>query len=272
VRFEEIALGYKYQAGQPEGCAVSHHNLANYLERQGVEAATVLAHRLASAAIRLQSQSGQWRATVGALAGMDLPVQPPSFAAVAEAVESIDGVRFRALFERLPRTAPDGDAAIAAVWQLAAQQRQGRIADGERKRAVLAAMPDSIRAAFELDGEDFTAALRAALTALPEDEAQARFQELREAGLIGGGPTSAPDAVPEHFEPLLQAIAAVAQGDETHRAEIESVLADLNENGWKLAEPVRRLWSGERDPQSLTANLDAQDSAILRRILELMAS
>jgi hypothetical protein len=137
---------------------------------------------------------------------------------------------------------------------------------------VLAAMPDSIRAAFELDGEDFTAALRAALTALPEDEAQARFQELREAGLIGGGPTSAPDAVPEHFEPLLQAIAAVAQGDETHRAEIESVLADLNENGWKLAEPVRRLWSGERDPQSLTANLDAQDSAILRRILELMAS
>jgi hypothetical protein len=30
----------------------------------------------------------------------------------------------RILFERLPRTVPDGDAAIAEVWRLVAEQRE----------------------------------------------------------------------------------------------------------------------------------------------------
>ena len=58
VRWEEVALGYNYQAGDPEDCAISHNNLANYLERQGAAPALVLAHRLAAAVIRYQTRSG----------------------------------------------------------------------------------------------------------------------------------------------------------------------------------------------------------------------
>jgi hypothetical protein len=123
-----------------------------------------------------------------------------------------------------------------------------------------------------LNSEAFSTALRAALAALPTDEAEARLRELREAGLIGGAAGPAPDQVPEAFEPLLQAIATVAQGDDSPRAQIEQALAELEQKGWRLSEPVRRLWAGERDAAALTAGLDAQDGAIIRRALALAAS
>ena len=153
VRFEEVALGYRYQAGEPEDCAISHNNLASYLERQGADPATVLAHRLAAAAIRLQTQV---RPTVyhGAQSGELRPApHPPTFADVVGRVEAIEGVRFRALFERLPRTAPDGDAALAAVWQMVADEKRRRDEIKQRLDAVLAAAPAAVRAAFELEGD-----------------------------------------------------------------------------------------------------------------------
>jgi len=208
VRFEEIALGYKYQAGQPEDCAISHHNLAESLERQGAAPATVLAHRLAAATIRLQMQSGQLPRTLRNLAQSDLPPTLPAFATLAAHVEAIEGVRFQALFERLPRTAPDGDAAIAAVWQLVAEEKKRR---EERMAQVL-----------------------------------------------------------QQFEPLLQGIAAVAKGDDSQRAQIETLLPQLEENGWKLTEAVQRIWAGERDAEVLTAGIDGNSAQLVRRILELL--
>jgi uncharacterized membrane-anchored protein YhcB (DUF1043 family) len=57
------------------------------------------------------------------------------------------------------------------------------------------------------------------------------------------------------FEPLLQAIAAVARGDQSKR---------------HIAEAARRIWAGEREPETLTARLDEQDAALVRRVLELL--
>lgn len=205
VRFAEVAMGYTYQDGDPEPCAISHHNLANYLQRQGAEPATVLAQRLAAAAIRLQTQSGLLPGTVRALATAGLPPTPPAFAAVVEGVEAMAGVRFRALFDSLPRTVPDGDAAIAAVWSL-----------------VQAAQPQQ-QAALE--------------------------QTLRQA------------------EPLLQAIVAAAS-DASQREALAPVLAELEEKGWMVRQPVQRLWAGERDAAALTAGLDAQDSALVRQLVQ----
>ena len=269
VRFEEVALGYKYQAGEPEDCAISHHNLANYLERQGADPATVLAHRLAAAAIRLQMQSGLLSTTVHNLANSDLPPAPPAFADVAKRVEAIEGVRFQALFERLPRTAPDGDAAIAAVWQMVADEKRRRDEERQRQDAVLASAPAAVRAAFELEGDEFNAALRAALAELPEAEAAALKQRLREAGLISGSAGPDMTQVLHEFEPLLQDIAA-AVNDEGLRAQIEPVLADLEQKGWRLTEAAHRIWAGERDAEALTAGLDTQDTALVRRVLELL--
>jgi len=276
VRFEEVALGYKYQAGEPESCTVSHCNLANYLERQGADPAAVLAHRLADAVICYQSQSGGLATTLHNLANANLPPTRPAFADVVKRVEAIEGVRFQALFDRLPRTAPDGDAAIAAVWQMVADEKrrredEKRRRDEERQRqdAVLASVPASVRAAFELEGDKFAAALREALAEMPEAEATALKQRLREVDLIQSSAGPDMTEVLQEFEPLLQGIAA-AVNDEGLRAQIEPALAESEENGWRLTEAAHRIWAGERDATTLTARLDEQDTALVRRVLELL--
>jgi len=74
------------------------------------------------------------------------------------------------------------------------------------------------------------------------------------------------------FEPLLQAIVAVAQGDASQRDEIEEVLTELEAQGWHLKVAVQRLWAGERDAEVLTAGLDEQDALLVLRILEILAA
>ncbi len=273
VRFEDIALRYSYQAGQPEDCAISHNNLANYLKSAEAAPALVLAHRLAAAAIRLQMQSGLLPTTISNLANADLPPAPPPFAAVVATVEQIDGVRFGALFDRLPRTVPDGDAAIAAVGELVLAEKAKRAATAQRRehqKAVLATLPPAIQAAFALEGENFGIALKAALADLPAEEADAVLQQLRDADLISGG-SSGPDMaqVLEAFEPLLQAIAA-AVDDVDQQAALETELADWATKGWQLTDLVHRLWAGERDVVALTADIDGNSAQLVQRLLVLV--
>ena len=130
VGFEQAALRFRYQAGDPESCAVSHHNLSNYLERQGAVPAQVLAHRLAAAAIFIRMGSGRLPATIRTLANRDLPDHPPPFAALADQAEQVPGLYLRALFAALPPSYPDPDAALAAVWALVQQERERRAASG----------------------------------------------------------------------------------------------------------------------------------------------
>ena len=191
-----------------------------------------------------------------------------TFAEVAARVEAIEGVRFAALFERLPRTAPDGDAAIAAVWQLVAEERSRRGAETLRGEELLASLPAAIRTAIEHQDVE---ALRAALEQMPPEESQAIVHQLQAAGLIGV--SSGPDMnqVLQNFAPLLQAIAAVAQGDEGPREQIEAALPQLEQNGWQLSDGVHRIWSGERDTQALTAGIDANSAQLIRRLLDLLA-
>jgi tetratricopeptide (TPR) repeat protein len=77
-------------------------------------------------------------------------------------------------------------------------------------------------------------------------------------------------ALLEAFDPLLQAIAAVALGDRQPRAEVEAVLAEREAAGWMLRGPVARIWAGERDGAALSEGLDAQDTALVARMLELI--
>jgi hypothetical protein len=276
VHFEKAALGYTYQVGKPEDCAMSHGNLASYLKSQNADADTSLAHSLAAAIIFLQTQSGQLSTELSNLVRFGLRPTPPSFAAVVERVEVIQGVRFGALFERLPRTTPDGDAAIAAIWQLVTEEQHRRAEaqqqqedTRQRQAAVLATLPVAVQTTFELEDEAFGAALDAALADLPAEEAAAIMQQMRDADLIqsSGGPDMR--QMLEQFAPLLQRIAAAAS-NESQRADIEPELADLETKGWMLRQPVQRIWAGERDADVLTASLDAQDSALVRQLLQLL--
>jgi hypothetical protein len=123
VRFQQNALRYLYQARNPEKCAMSHNNLANHLQRANHDDTLTLAHRHAAGTIFLQIGSGQLAITIRNLAQSPVPASPPTFAEVTHAVEQIEGVQFAKLFARLPKRYSDGDAAVAALWELVQQEK-----------------------------------------------------------------------------------------------------------------------------------------------------
>lgn len=119
IRFEEAALSYKYVLGDPRDISVSHNNLANYLAKKGSEAA--LAHGLADGIICLQT--GLDLATTVANLRIHLGIlgndaAPAGFDQLCAEVEKVEGVRFRELFDRLPRRARDGEEALREIMEM----------------------------------------------------------------------------------------------------------------------------------------------------------
>jgi hypothetical protein len=106
--FEETALRYKYAQSDPDAAAVSHFNISNYINKSQGEWREALAHRLAAVLIVVVMQSGRAVRLFAALvrdlrnAGPEGSAAfPADFAALCEAVEKIEGVRFREMIERL---------------------------------------------------------------------------------------------------------------------------------------------------------------------------
>ncbi len=87
---------------------------------------------------------GSFTTTLRNLAKADLPPTPPSFAEVVARVEVVEGVRFAALFERLPRRAPstgsgqapeDGD--VTAIRGCVGAGRRGEeTREAQRRRGA----------------------------------------------------------------------------------------------------------------------------------------
>lgn len=138
-----------------------------------------------------------------------------------------------------------------------------------RAEEALAAAPAPVREAIEANDPE---ALNTALRSLPPEEVGEVVGRLQEAGVLGeaAGSELDMDRVLQELDPFLQAVAAVARGDEEPRERVEEALPKFEENGWRLGEPVRRIWEGDRDPEALTEGLDAQDTRLVRRILELI--
>jgi tetratricopeptide (TPR) repeat protein len=76
----------------------------------------------------------------------------------------------------------------------------------------------------------------------------------------------------EALAPLLTAIADIAAGDDAQREATTGALTQLEAQGWMLRAPVERIWAGERDAAALTQGLDEQDTALIERILALIAA
>jgi tetratricopeptide (TPR) repeat protein len=127
ARLEQTAMRYSYAAGDPEAVAVSHHNLAGYLQQTGGDPAVVVAHRLAAALSRHRTGSGRLPETLDALAG-DLAEAgepaplPASFAELCERVGQVEGVRLAELAARLPAGQSDDDQTLAWLVRLARTQ------------------------------------------------------------------------------------------------------------------------------------------------------
>ena len=121
IRFEEMALRYKYIRGDPDSISISHFNMGNYLALEGLQSA--LDHRLAATAIVLQIGSGRFASALKRLA-IDLhefgpKALPGSFDQLCDRVDEVEGVQFRELWARLPKRAEDGDQLLNDIIEAA---------------------------------------------------------------------------------------------------------------------------------------------------------
>ena len=140
------------------------------------------------------------------------------------------------------------------------------------REELLASLPADVREALALEGDKMIRAMNQALSKMPEDEARDILQKLSDAGILQV--TRGPDMqeVTRVFDPLFRIIAEVARGDthESVQSKVEEGLVKLEELGWPLTEPVHRIWAGEREPETLTAQMDANSTILVHRILELV--
>ena len=72
----------------------------------------------------------------------------------------------------------------------------------------------------------------------------------------------------QQFAPLIEAVVAAARGHRQARAAVEAAFGQLEQGGWRIVEPIQRIWAGERDETTLTAGLDDADTLIVREILK----
>lgn len=126
IHTQELALRNAYAEGDAERCAVHHLNLANQVEYGGGATSVYLAHRLAGGVILFQADSPLLGDALGDLAMSFVrfaPRQPPlprEFDDLCAAVETVEGVRFRALTTALGQDdAADGEEAMHAVTGMA---------------------------------------------------------------------------------------------------------------------------------------------------------
>jgi hypothetical protein len=133
---------------------------------------------------------------------------------------------------------------------------------------ALAALPASIRSAIQ---QQDTVALQRAFEALAPAEQQqvaAALQALQGPPQQQAGDQAA--QILQQAEPLLQAIAAIAQGDTSDKLAVEEALAQMEQQGFHLRAAAAHIWAGERDPAALTQGLDEIDSALVQRVLDIL--
>lgn len=175
VAQETNALQIKYRGSDPEAIAVSHYNLANYLQA-GQEWQAVWAHRLAAAIIRYQIESPRLTTSLGSigrLVGRQTEASAPlTFNDVCQLVTDLSEVRFAELFATLPDRVDSGQAAIDEVMRLTAEVRDSTI---QESVAAWEPIISALVAAQEPDTGEVATLLDDALTELGEQHA---WQEL----------------------------------------------------------------------------------------------
>jgi len=96
--------------------------------------------------------------------------------------------------------------------------------------------------------------------------AQGLVDQLQGGAAPSGGLT--PAQILQQFAPVIEAVAAAAQGHSQARASVEAAFDRFEQGGWRIVEPIQCIWAGERDEAALTAGLDDADTLIVREILK----
>jgi len=98
------------------------------------------------------------------------------------------------------------------------------------------------------------------------------------AGAAPPAPTTPPVVPPKVkalesvFEPVFQAIALAAHGNDEVRRSLERVrLPAMEDDGWRgFSACVQRIWKGERDAGSLCVSLDPNTAHFVRKVIEFV--
>ena len=96
--------------------------------------------------------------------------------------------------------------------------------------------------------------------------AQQLVAQLQGRAAPSSGPT--PAQILQHFASVIEAVVVAAHGHRRARAAVEGLFNQLEQGGWHIVDPIRRIWTGERDEATLTAGLDDADTLIVREILK----
>jgi hypothetical protein len=307
VDLERQALRHRYANGDLQ-LTVSHHNLAHYLHRTDGDPREVVAHRLAAATIyQLTGAAGELAGTLAAL-GRDLDrydhrpdVTPGTFEGLCERVEQTVGVRYRQLIGQLADPETDLDQLLQTLIDQATTLHQAQ-AEFQRHReqwqpvipVIVAAAHGDQQALEELDPlldqlatsndrEQLVAAIRQIITGREPDPNRlldgldpidtAILTDLLEQ-LEQPTPTRPNSYLPQ-FEPVIQAVATAAADPSTPPdPQLEQLLTTLaGRPDWSdLAGVLRRILTGERDPNTLLAGLDPIDTAVVTATLERLPS
>ena len=182
--------------------------------------------------------------------------------AVLEALGRGDEPAFRAALAALPLVEQQRVQNILAQLQQQATPEQ-----------LVAALPEDFRTAMARDDAEAAQDIFDAMTASEQDRVAHIMNLLQQAhaeAADSDGQLTIADVL-ENFESLLQAIAAVALGNAEPRAEVEQILAAVEDRGWHLSAATERIWAGQRDATLLTADLDEQDAVPVMRALAIIA-
>jgi hypothetical protein len=67
---------------------------------------------------------------------------------------------------------------------------------------------------------------------------------------------------------VIEAVVAAVGGHAQARATVEGLFGQFEQGGWRIVEPIQRIWAGERDETALIAGIDANSALIVREILK----
>ena len=74
--------------------------------------------------------------------------------------------------------------------------------------------------------------------------------------------------ITEEFKEEIEAVVADCEGNREAREAVEGLFDQMQKDGYMLAEPIRKIWAGERNEDKLIQDLDYEDGIIIRAILE----
>lgn len=125
IKFQRRGLRVTYLVEEPEWINIGHHNLANFLsDTEESDRELILAHRIVVPLISFQTESGDFKGDVEALAGAIAwsdgnAIPPDSFEAMCNLLEKKEDVPVRTFFSRLPSRLGSPEDAFQAVRKAA---------------------------------------------------------------------------------------------------------------------------------------------------------